>query len=358
MMFYMCLFSLILAQIVIGAQVMDGFVIFLFGKTCALEMPSFAWTCTSKIALQPFGAGNAIVSSGFLICMSACVWLSSLDLSSNMLPQFISAGLLLFAASTFFWHFASRTYDPLVPGRLPAIGNNMSGVLGVVIFNYSFITAVPCVLNSADSAVRMKRVVAAGVGTMCFLYITMGILGSMAFDMPDADVMASLLKPDAPVVTKLAVFGFTHAIVPCIPVYCLLLQSGFTQNLKWSPRASYSCSSLVPWMIALFFYNGDGFFDALVRWASLLVNGFVNLVFPLALYLQFSLCPHGTPSIPRSKSREFAVLSSPGLSLGRCSIIAVLLVVTFVIMLNIGIALTYALVLHEDFTSHGVGDPA
>lgn len=356
-MFYLCLFSLILAQIVIGAQVMDGFVGFLFGKTCALEFSPFRWTCTSTIALQPFGAGKTIISAGYLICMGACLWLSSLDMSSNMIPQFVSAGLLVFAATTFFWHFASRTYDPLVPGRLPAIGHDMSGVLGVVIFNYAFVTAVPCVLNSADSSVQMKQVVALAVGGMCFLYILMGILGSMAFDRPDADVMASLLKPNAPVITKLAVFGFSHAIVPCIPVYCLLLQSGFKQNLRMSAPMAYLCGSLVPWMVALFFYNGDGFFDALVRWASLLINGFVNLVFPLALYLQSS-APTASDVNPRAKSRDFAVFREPGASRERCGTVMMLLLVSGVILVNIGIALAYLLVFHKDVTSDSVGQPS
>ena len=39
--------------------------------------------------------------------------------------QFISTGLLIFAAGTFFWHFASSTYDPLVPSRLSIFGPDL-----------------------------------------------------------------------------------------------------------------------------------------------------------------------------------------------------------------------------------------
>merc|ERR1712166_1414831 len=192
----------------------------------------------------------------------------------------------------------------------------MSGVLGVVIFNFSFITAVPCVMSIAHHKVSMKQVVVYAVCTMCFLYILMGILGSMAFDRPDADVMASLLRPEAPVITKLAVFGFTHSIVPCIPVYCLLLQQEFKQNLRLSDRAAFVASSVAPWVAACWFYNGDGCFDTLVRWAALLVNGFVNLVMPLALWLQ-CFAPQGQPDISKSSLRFiFASSAHTGRRLG------------------------------------------
>jgi hypothetical protein len=66
-----CLLSLALAQIVVGAQVMDGFLIWMAGKSCAVE---YGWSglrgvCTSHFSLQPFGAGERIVSLGFVICM-------------------------------------------------------------------------------------------------------------------------------------------------------------------------------------------------------------------------------------------------------------------------------------------------
>lgn len=347
-MFYLCLLSLILAQIIIGAQVMDGFLIFLMGKTCAVELPHFGWTCTQAIALQPFGVGKSIVSGGFMVCMVLCLWLSALDISDNIMPQFISTGLLIFAAGTFFWHFASSTYDPLVPSRLNILGPDLAGVLGVVIFNYSFVTAIPCVLVLAQPSLNMKQVICAAVATMCTLYIIMGTLGSMAFDAPDADVMASLLKPDAPVITKLAVFGFTHAIVPCIPVYCLLLQSALVANFGMSKTYAYVLSSVCPWLVALAFYNGD-FFDTLVRWAALLVNGVVNLVLPLAFTLQSQTLQFR--KITTCWDVMAGLFRQPMASPIRTMCIVAMMSISSLILTNIVIALIFLVAFDEDLTN-------
>jgi len=46
----------------------------------------------------------------------------------------------------------------------------------------------------------------------------------------------------------------------------LVERSALKANLGFSRRSAYAVSSVLPWLLAMCFYNG-GFFDTLVRYA-------------------------------------------------------------------------------------------
>lgn len=284
-----CLLSLALAQIVVGAQVMDGLIIYLAGESCAVE---YGWgtlrgICTSSINLQPFGH-RSCVSLGFLVCMILCVGLGSLDLKENLIPQLLSFGCFVVSVTCFLVQFVANEADPAHYVPLADVGPDPSVTLGVVIFNFAFVVAVPSLLAESMPGVDVKEAMCTAVGVMLVVYLAFGLTGGHAFHHSHADVLTSLLTSAAPAQTKLAAFGFALAIVPCIPIYTVLVKENLLQaGLTW--RSAFLYSNIVPWMVAMVAYTSRAFGD-IVDWSSLLVSGFVNFAIPLLVYAKVKGC--------------------------------------------------------------------
>ena len=63
---------------------------------------------------------------------------------------------LLFSWSIFLWQFITNEADPAHYNPLPVIGPDPWVTLGVVIFNFAFVVAVPSLLESTPG-VDVKR---------------------------------------------------------------------------------------------------------------------------------------------------------------------------------------------------------
>jgi len=294
-----CLTSLALAQMVIGCQTIDAFIVFAAGRTYGLQYaPAFEVVSSSELSMQPFGTGKFMVSLGFAVCCVVCLGLGRLNLSENLFPQVLSFLLFVFSVVTFFWYFARPETAELKVSNLNGwLGQEVAGVLGIVIFNFSYVVAVPSLCNEKADKVEMQRPIIAAVLFMLTIYFAMGLMGDAAFDDEDSDILATILQPDpdsgaTPAVAKFAVFAFAHAIVPCIPLYCVLIGYNLRDGFGMAPWLAYTLSNVVPWLIALILVY-QPFFSALVGWSSLLVSGFVNFTIPLLLVLKVRLC-HAT----------------------------------------------------------------
>jgi len=75
------------------------------------------------------------------------------------------------------------------------------------------------------------------------------------------------------------------ALLSSIPVFSIiirynLIESGVVTNKK----AANFWAVIFPWIIGVFFYTGAGL-DSVINWTSLFVNGLVNFIIPLLLYI-------------------------------------------------------------------------
>lgn len=114
--------------------------------------------------------------------------LGMMRLTDNMLIQFSSfwsvqiyeLNLLVSFIATFvicFEWMAVFGKSGFHPGLMPPIGTNLSQVVGVVLFNYAFITTIPSWLNSKHDSVEIKKSVWTSLILATILYLLLGLIG-------------------------------------------------------------------------------------------------------------------------------------------------------------------------------------
>jgi hypothetical protein len=156
----------------------------IFKGTCGLGVSPGGWFCTT----QPTAEGNSPFSSddyyiftfGFLLCAAMIIPLGFFTLVDNIGVQITSFVVLI--AILIQWLVAFGQ-EGLKPDLLPAAGSNSTMVLGIVIFNYSFITTVPSWVNSLKPNVNIHKCMWISVVISTLFYLLLGkyIQGSMVY---------------------------------------------------------------------------------------------------------------------------------------------------------------------------------
>eukprot|EP00756_Hemistasia_phaeocysticola_P057174 Hpha_TRINITY_DN33803_c0_g1::TRINITY_DN33803_c0_g1_i1::g.27329::m.27329 len=273
------------AQVVVTSQAIDAAIVYFFGQTAALQYyPSPKLILSADTSLHPFGEGLFAVSLGFVVDMVVCVTLGFFDLSANMLPQYLSSAASLFAFSVFAWQLLLQ--PPLeheVPA-LPLVGPDTSPVVGVAVFNFAYIIAVPSLQMEAAPKANFKLAMWAAVLGMLAVYVSVGGAGGMHTSPHDqsANLLNLFMRAGAPEVTRIAVFAYAAALVLPIPVYVILLRRTIEQGGMAPGTPAIVVSNLIPWGMALVMYM-QPWFGAIINWSSLLCLGFINYSIPLAL---------------------------------------------------------------------------
>ncbi|CAG8519533.1 4830_t:CDS:2 [Acaulospora colombiana] len=188
---FVSLQSVNIASILLSAQSMDTVLISLFGKTCGLGIyPESGFYCVYQQGdfNSPFGTNYMVATLGFLITLVMVMPLSIFSLSDNIKVQIASLFGLVFIFCgwlvTFFKQGLKTSYVPL-------IGENMSDVIGTVIFNYAFITTVPSWVNDLRPNVSIRKSVWYSNLIATTGYILLGVVGGMAFQInPTSDIIA------------------------------------------------------------------------------------------------------------------------------------------------------------------------
>jgi len=256
---------------------------------------------SEQLSVMPFPPDTLGVSAGFLLDAIICIILGFLPLSGNIVPQYIFFSLFICALCGFIWHFINPACDPMILSdeRLPLIGNDLSGVLGVVIFNYAYIVAVPSLRADSAPKANFEAAMWGGVCFMWLMYTVYGLMGSLAFAKVDSNFLSSILRGSVPFISKSAVFALSFALQPSIPVYVILLarnleEAGVPGAVIWA--------NLTPWSLAACCYM-QKWFAEIVNWSGLLVLGFINYSIPLALVI-LAHASAGEISIHRSSITE------------------------------------------------------
>ncbi|CAG8598790.1 5394_t:CDS:2, partial [Scutellospora calospora] len=180
---YMSFESLIISSIIISAQTMDSLSISVFGKTCGIGIyPTRGFFCVSEQSSigSPFGSSFMLLTIGYFVTLVTVVPLGVMELADNIKVQVASFLMLIFILTTWMITFIIHG---LQSDRVPVIGRDQSQVVGTILYNYAFITTVPSWVNEMNPAVSIRKCVWYSVIISTFSYISLGILGGMAYQM-------------------------------------------------------------------------------------------------------------------------------------------------------------------------------
>jgi amino acid permease len=283
-LFNVCLQVQLVAGIIVSASVMDEFIVFLFGRSYALEYyPSLRLTALTS-ATEPYAGLGALVSVGFVVAFLLCLPMGMFNLEAQMGIQWVSFFFMLAIHGEFFWQFFS------VPSwaytQTPAVGGDFSRVLGVIIFSFAHVISLPSWACEKKPDVSVTTTVWVATWFNFALYLATGLFGAWAYPhMKTADFLVVLARPHSPLATKIGVILFSlTAILPGLPVHSTIVRYNLFVS-GYSHAVSYFWSNLFPWVFALWVYHSH-MFSLILNWGALLASGAVSFLIPLALFVK------------------------------------------------------------------------
>ncbi|EGG19277.1 hypothetical protein DFA_02064 [Cavenderia fasciculata] len=280
-----------IASIIICAQMVDSLLIFIFGKSCGVQLyPHQRWTCveTESSSTSPFADYYMLFTLGYLIVLVIIIPLGILNLEDNIIVQTICFILMVAIVTSWIIMFI---INGLEPTNLPAIGDKLgiSKILGNVIFNYAYITTLPSYVNEVKPTVNIKKSIFSATVFSTFIFMMIGIFGSLAFsNMPyDSDILSMINSTShANVFSRVSVYIFPFIVLASsIPVFSIIVRYNLTQNRLLKKPVAIFISVILPWIIVIPFMTGEGLIN-IIDWASLFFSSTSNFIIPLLIYLK------------------------------------------------------------------------
>ncbi|KAI9594777.1 hypothetical protein BDF19DRAFT_385938, partial [Syncephalis fuscata] len=301
------------ASIILSIQSMDRMILTLAGRTCGLSIyPKVQWLCvdmqtmgeTVSANASPFNDAYMLFTFGLLIAVGIVGPLGFLRLVDNAIVQILSMGGLIVITVGWMVTFCELG---LSAERLPAVTSNLGQVIGTVLFNYAFITTVPSWINSKKSTVSTKKSIWWSIGISTVLYILLGVLGSMAIDLPAQGDILSALEAALPnnMFIRISSYVFPIAVlITSIPVFTIVVRYNLIHAELVRPAMAGFLSGVLPWIVAIPFQSGD-LIMTLMNLASLFFTSAVNFILPFVMYLLYrrfkSVRPVHRPSSSKLK---------------------------------------------------------
>ncbi|CAI5460741.1 unnamed protein product [Closterium sp. Yama58-4] len=339
-----------IASMIVTSQVLDSVVYRLAGTSYGLDYGQ--WPPTFIESLATGGAGGnvcawgtttsgdcnrSVISLGFVLAMAVCVPFARLNLDDNMGFQWLS----MLAQLLFSFEFAAQFLSNLFPGspnycagngpgRTPFLGLDISQVLGVCVFAYSYVSTIPSWANEKKPGVNVNRAIWLPASVGCALNILLGLLGAWAYKLVDdaghpfkgtdnmlnmldgqADAATACGHPHVSPATEFSVYmwGF-FGYIPGIPILAIMVRYNLQASGLFSDSAAFFWAVVAPWLLTAFFYQAQVLVQ-FCNWVAIICQGFINLVCDDVDYRVTSGCQHcNHPPLPVAYTQHDDVDSS------------------------------------------------
>ena len=306
-LFWGCITCLNISSMVDTAQVVDTFVGHWwqpYGGTAAVHVnvlglpPTIQWVrwdysfCTQQELMDglclPFRIGVEGLDGGILVTFGTVLVtvlflpLALLDLRENAWWQVVAFLILLITSVQFvvqFWQFG------LEPSYLSWWGTNWDDLLGVVLFNFALVLAVPAWLYEREPHVDVPTVINASSALSVILYIAIGLLGSMAMPNVSENMLESMMSGVFGTWMQIGASIFAFAIVGLgIPLFSVLTRLNLTGSGLCSRRVGNVLAVYFPFGVSWLLNGGTGV-RKLLSWGGVLFTSLVAFILPLVLAL-------------------------------------------------------------------------
>ncbi|KAG2208121.1 hypothetical protein INT47_010483 [Mucor saturninus] len=279
-MLFLALQSVNVASIIIAAQTFDNMLLTIFHGTCGLGVSPGGWFCiTGDEIFNP--DDYFIFTFGFLLTAVLVIPLGFFTLVDNIAVQMTS--FIILTAILVQWMVEFGEVG-LKPDLLPASGSNSTTVLGIVIFNYSFITTIPSWVNSLKPDVNIHKCMWISVFISTVFYIALGIFGAMAYKMDASSDILNILSSQGSTAAMVTSYIFpVCALVTSIPVFTIVIRSNLSRGQICSEPWAIFWSNFLPWLICIPLQTKD-WVSTIQNWCSLFFQSTVNFILPFVLY--------------------------------------------------------------------------
>ncbi|CAE8695812.1 unnamed protein product [Polarella glacialis] len=283
----------LMSYIIQSAQILDYVAMDIFGCTTGVSLGKglliqVHTVCGSANgdSVSPFGEMSVLPLSMILVAI-VCVPFAVMNLDDNVTLQWIAiAGLTVLAA---LW-IQFLVEQPDFPQPLPLVTTSQQGLIGTVLFNFAFMSAIPSWVNEKKTEVGVKESFASALGYVIVVYTAIGVVGGMAFQpffATDQNLFSKLNSsglwtPRATVAVYPVLQNFTS-----IPVLSILIRYNL-QSSGWSSCSANFLAFAFPWVLSIPFYSGQGF-DRVATIGGLATSSVINFAVPALVYSRSSL---------------------------------------------------------------------
>ena len=164
-------------------------------------------------------------------------------------------------------------------------GETWDSLLGVVLFNFSLVIAVPCWLYEKDSHVDVPTVIHGASILAAVLYILIGGLGAMTIPHVSPNMLESMMSGvfGIPMQINASIFAFFIIGLGC-PLFSVLTRTNLTGSGLFSRNAANALAVYLPFFSSWLFYQGNAI-TRLLSWGGIIFTSVVAFILPLLIAL-------------------------------------------------------------------------
>ena len=275
-----------LSLIIQSIQVMDFAIVAIADRTCAVPelypTPSFHCPPPSHDLITPFEADVWVIPLGLFFTALIVIPLGLVNLDDNVKVQKGAFIALLLIVLTWVGIMASEAPHA---SYVRTVGDNLSTVLGVSLFNFAFVSSIPSWVCEKREDVSITRTLGTVLPLAVGIFILMGWLGGTAFAPWDgSDTLLDQLR-DTNAVGKLTFFAFPIIVnLTSIPVLSIFQRYNLLSEKVCGKAMANFLAVVLPWLIAIPLYNGAGY-QNLANWGGVLITSVVNFLVPIVVYI-------------------------------------------------------------------------
>jgi amino acid permease len=296
-LFFLTTVCLNIAAIVDTAETVDSFLGFHW-KTIAVSLDSHTgehfqeWShdgpCTRRQVklnqCDPFNdfevTGNFLLTAGYVLTTIVFLPLCLADLKENTLWQIFGFGLLV-SLSTYFCLDLSQYH--LTLQHVSIWGHQWSDMMGVILFNFALVLAIPAWLNEKKESVSVRHTIVVSTAISTALYISVGIIGALAIPEVNVNMLSPMTSGAFGRGIQVAASLFAFFIIGLdIPLFSVLARYNLTHSGMCSTRTANILVVWIPWSISWAFYTGNDI-GVLLDWGGVLLTSAVAFLLPLYL---------------------------------------------------------------------------
>jgi hypothetical protein len=170
-------------------------------------------------------------------------------------------------------------------------GESWANMLGVILFNFGLVMAVPSWLAEKKEGVSVGKVVYGSTTVAVFLYVAVGLLGALSIPNVNANALESMTSGafGNPLRVGASIFAF-FIIGLDIPLFAVLTRYNLVNSGLCSTFLANLLVVYLPWSLSWLFYQGSAIAE-LLTWGGVLFTG--ALAFLLPLYLAIRVLDSG-----------------------------------------------------------------
>jgi len=304
--YFLCMQCQIIASIVDTAQVVDQFLAKMGTGTMALSFHDYSisiknWDGTSCNYVNgycdPFESDKYgfVFSIGYIICGVCFLPLGLLNLKENVAWQIFCFVVTIGTVLQFITYFFSLGNDLR---NLPMWGESYYTLFGIILFDFTLVTAVPAWLYEKSPDVSAPNVIISSTVMTSMVYIILGALGALSIPNVSQNMLSSMIAGDYGFYMQIGASIFAFVIIGLgIPLFSVLIRLNLTGSGLCTTQKANILAVYLPWAISWLFYNGAAV-EQLLSWGGMLFTSICAFLAPTLLALKATLQSSEKGSVP------------------------------------------------------------